>query len=106
MVLAELKTAVRYALPVLVVVVTDALSSSEIKQGEHQGGRKTVRFSRSDFAAVAEGLGVPAGRAETVAELDEAVADDLSRADLLLVDALVDASNYPAVLHTVWGGPR
>jgi thiamine pyrophosphate-dependent acetolactate synthase large subunit-like protein len=75
MCLAELETAARLALPITVVVFNDAsLSLIEIKQVENQGGRRAVRFSDSDFAAVARGLGAAAGRAASVAELGEAFA--------------------------------
>ena len=57
MTLAELETASRYSLPLIVVVLNDAaLSLIEIKQQPGQGGANAVRHSDVDFSAVARGF--------------------------------------------------
>ncbi len=107
MALAELETLVRLALPVAVVVFDDAaLSLIEVKQGAGQGGVRAVRFAPVDFAAVARAMGCPAGRAETVEELREQLALAAEAPGPYLVDAIVDARGYRAVVDAVRGGSR
>jgi acetolactate synthase-1/2/3 large subunit len=104
MALAELETVARYSLPVLVVVLNDAaLSLIEIKQRDRQGGRNAVRFTNSDFAEVARGLGLASRRVETITELEDALGEAFSGDTPFLVDAVVDAGNYGAVLRTIRG---
>ena len=107
MALAELETLARLALPVTVVVFDDAaLSLIEVKQGAGQGGESAVRFAPIDFAAVARGLGCEAARVATLAELRQALAAAATAPGPYLIDAVVDASRYRAVVDAVRGGTR
>ncbi len=97
MVAAELETLARLALPVTVVVFDDAaLTLIELKQRNGQGDATAVRYDPVDFAAVAEGMGVPAATAE---DADE-VRDALRRAGPgpLLLDARIDPASYGHLL--------
>jgi acetolactate synthase-1/2/3 large subunit len=108
MVLAELETLARLALRVTVVVFNDsALSLIKIKQRPTgHGGDSAVAYRATDFAAVASGCGVPAHRVVTGHELDEAVLSSLEVPGPVLIDALVDPTGYPHVLHAIRGGRR
>ncbi|WP_370326541.1 thiamine pyrophosphate-binding protein [Euzebya sp.] len=102
MVLAELETLARLALDVTVVVFNDAaLSLIEIKQGEGQGGSTAVRYHPTDFAAVAQGMGVPGVAVRDVDALRRAVADPAPGPRL--VDARVDPSGYRHVIAVTRG---
>ena len=93
MVLAELETLARLALPVTVVVFDDAaLSLIELKQRAGQGGAEAVRFAPVDLAAVAAAMGVPSATADDAA----GVRDALRRAGHgpFLLDARIDATAY------------
>jgi acetolactate synthase-1/2/3 large subunit len=105
MVLAELETLARLALRVTVVVFNDSsLSLIKIKQKPaRHGGEAAVGYRATDFAAVAAGCGVPACRAASTDELDDAVRASLDSSGPLLIDALVDPSGYPHVLDAIRG---
>ena len=106
MVLAELETLARLRLDVVVVVFDDrTLSLIAIKQRDGQGDDRAVRYGVTDFAGVAEGLGVPAFRADSDAEYHRAVATALQRSGPSLIDVAVDPRGYPAVLDTIRGSP-
>ena len=104
MALAELETAARYALPVLVVVFNDAaLSLIEIKQQDKEGGPNAVGYSDADFSKVAHGLGLGSSRVTTVVELETALVEALAQDGPFLIDATVDAGNYREVLRAIRG---
>jgi acetolactate synthase-1/2/3 large subunit len=105
MVLAELETLARLRLDVVVVVFDDrTLSLIAIKQHSGQGGDGAIRYSVTDFAAVAEGLGVPAFRADTEPEYRRAMTEALHRPGPSLIDVGVDPRGYPAILAAIRGG--
>jgi len=74
--LGDLDTAVRYRLPVLVVVMNDAAYGSELqimrlwKLPEH-----LATFPSTDFAALASAFGMPSFRATTLPELERALSE-------------------------------
>ena len=104
MVLAELETLARLRLDVVVVVFDDrTLSLIAIKQGEGQGGDGATRYSVTDFAAVAEGLGVPAFRADSEPEYRRAMTEALRRPGPSLIDVAVEPRGYPSVLEAIRG---
>jgi acetolactate synthase-1/2/3 large subunit len=106
MVLAELETLARLRLDVVVVVFDDrTLSLIAIKQGEGQGGDGAIRYSVTDFAAVAEGLGVPAFRADSEPEYRRAMTEALRRPGPSLIDVAVEPRGYPSVLEAIRGSP-
>src|SRR5206468_4708582 len=88
---AELVTAVRLRLPLLVVVYDDAAYGAEVHHFGPDGfPLDTVTFPETDIAAVARGYGFEAVTVRTRADL-KAVADWIAgpRAAPLLVDAKV-----------------
>jgi thiamine pyrophosphate-dependent acetolactate synthase large subunit-like protein len=65
-----------------------------------------VRFAPIDFATVARGLGCEAARVATLEELRGALAAAAAAPGPYLIDAVVDASRYRAVVDAVRGGTR
>ncbi len=93
MVLAELETLARLALPVTVVVFDDAaLTLIELKQRAGQGDATAVRFAPADLAAVAAGLGVPSATAHDVAGVRAALRT--AGPGPFLLDARIDPAGY------------
>jgi acetolactate synthase-1/2/3 large subunit len=106
MTLAELETLARLDLPVVVIVFNDsALSLIEIKQAaEGHGGMGAVRYRTTDFARIAEAVGIPSRRVEDEQELRAALDAAFSSRVPFLVDVVVDPSGYPAVMRAIRGG--
>jgi acetolactate synthase I/II/III large subunit len=105
MMLAELATAARLGVPVKVVVYNDArLSLIDIKQQRRQEPSRGTRYPRTDFAAVAEGMGVAGFRAGPSPEgLQAVLAEFAAHVGPALVDIAVDPSGYPAQLEALRG---
>jgi acetolactate synthase-1/2/3 large subunit len=100
MTLAEIETAVRLSLRVVVIVFNDAaLSLIKIKQRPAgQGGEEAVRYRPVSFAAAAAALGAAGAAVTTERELAAALADALARPGPTVIDADVDPACYPAVM--------
>ncbi len=93
MVLAELETLARLALPVTVVVFDDAaLTLIELKQRAGQGDRSAVRFEPVDIAAVAGAMGVPSATVEDAAGVRAALRG--APPGPFLLDARIDPASY------------
>ena len=105
MTLAELETAVRLSLQVIVVVFNDAaLSLIEIKQEPAgQGGAEAVRYRPVSFAAAAAALGAAGAAVSTEPDLAGALAAALRRPGPTVIDAHVDPACYPAVMDLTRG---
>jgi acetolactate synthase-1/2/3 large subunit len=105
MTMAELETAVRLSLPVIVVVFNDAaLSLIEIKQQpDGQGGAEAVRYRPVSFAAAAIALGAAGATVSTGPGLAAALAAALRRTGPTVIDAAVDPACYPAVMDLTRG---
>jgi acetolactate synthase I/II/III large subunit len=105
MALAELETAVRLSLQVIVVVFNDAaLSLIEIKQQPTgHGGAEAVRYQPVSFAAAATALGAAGAAVSTEPDLAEALAAALRRPGPTVIDAAVDPACYPAVMDLTRG---
>jgi acetolactate synthase-1/2/3 large subunit len=104
MCLAELSTAARLNLPVVVVVVNDAaLSLIDIKQRRRQFAPSGVSYPPVDFARAAEGLGCrawPVGRHDP---LDGVLHQAFAHNGPSLIDVAVDPSGYGAQLAALRG---
>jgi len=100
MTLAEIETAVRLSLRVVVIVFNDAaLSLIKIKQRPAgQGGEEAVRYRPVSFAAAAAALGAAGAAVGTERELAAALTDALARPGPTVIDASVDPACYPAVM--------
>ena len=105
MTLAELETAVRLSLQVIVVVFNDAaLSLIEIKQKPAgQGDAGAVRYRPVSFAAAATALGAAGAAVSTEPDLAAALAAALRRPGPTVIDADVDPACYPAVMDLTRG---
>jgi acetolactate synthase I/II/III large subunit len=100
MTLAEIETAVRLSLRVIVVVFNDsALSLIKIKQKPAgHGDDEAVRYRPVSFAAAAAAMGAAGVAATSERELAAALADALARPGPTVIDAHVDPAGYPAVM--------
>jgi acetolactate synthase-1/2/3 large subunit len=105
MALSELETLARLDLPVLVVVFNDSvLSLIRIKQaGSGHGGEAAVRYRDTDFAAIAQAVGIAARRVADASGLRAALAEAFAAARPYLIDAAIDPSGYGAVLAATRG---
>jgi len=102
MALSELETVSRLDLPITVVVFNDAaLSLIEIKQGDTHGGRDAVRYSDTDFAAVARASGMSAQRATDIGELEAALSGDWTHPRL--VDVRINPASYRHIIQVTRG---
>jgi len=100
MTLAEIETAVRLSLRVIVIVFNDAaLSLIKIKQKPAgQGGEEAVRYRPVSFAAAAAAMGAAGAAVTSERELAAALADALARPGPTVIDAHVDPAGYPAIM--------
>ncbi len=106
MCLAELATAARNRLPVVVVVLNDAaLSMIDLKQQQRGHESRGVRYPALDFAAIAEGAGCRAWRAADKAALDEALAQAFACGGPALIDVAVDPTEYRTQFEAIRGAP-
>jgi len=100
MTLAEIETAVRLSLRVIVIVFNDAaLSLIKLKQKPAgQGGDEAVRYGPVSFAAAAAAMGAAGAAVTTERDLATALAAALRRPGPTVIDASVDPAGYPAVM--------
>lgn len=106
MVAAELETAARLRLPIVVLVFDDgALSLIEVKQEQRGHGGVSMRYAGPDVVALARAFGARAFVASTEAELTSTVIAAQSGSGPVVIDARVDASGYRRTLEIVRGAP-
>ncbi len=100
MTLAEIETAVRLSLKVIVIVFNDAaLSLIKLKQKPAgQGGGEAVSYHPVSFAAAATAMGAAAAAVTTEQGLATALAAALRRPGPTVIDASVDPAGYLAVM--------
>jgi acetolactate synthase-1/2/3 large subunit len=98
--LAEIESAVRLSLRVIVIVFNDAaLSLIEIKQKPAgHGGEQAVRYRPTSFAAAAVAMGAAGATVTSERELAAALTDALARPGPTVIDAHIDPAGYPAVM--------
>lgn len=105
MVVAELETAARLALPLIIVVFNDmALSLIEVKQEQKGYAGASLRYAGPDLAALARAFGLRAYTASDEAGFGRALAAAAAAAGPALIDARIDASGYRRTLEIVRGG--
>jgi acetolactate synthase I/II/III large subunit len=101
---AELETAVRRRLPLIIVVFDDgALSLIRVKQQQRAMPGDSLTYQGPDLAALAKSFGMAAWRVETETALREAVVRAQQSAAPALIAARIDASGYGATLDAVRG---
>jgi acetolactate synthase-1/2/3 large subunit len=97
MTLAELETCVRERLHFVTVVYDDAsLSQIGVSQRRRGYPRHGVEYGRVDFAAVAAAFGAWSRRVDTMEALDAAVREGLGVDGPVVIDAVVDPTEYEA----------
>jgi acetolactate synthase I/II/III large subunit len=98
--LAEIETAVRLSLRVIVIVFNDAaLSLIKIKQKPAgHGGDEAVRYRPVSFTAAAAAMGAAGAVVTSEQELAAALADALTQPGPTVIDAGVDPAGYPAIM--------
>ena len=95
MLMGEVETAVRRALPVLMVVlVDDALSQIKIGQERKSYPATGTTFGRLDYAALAQGFGACGREVTTPAECDEAFAWAATTGKPTIIAAHIDPTGY------------
>ena len=95
MYLAELETARRLKLPLIVVVLCDgALSLIAMSQERRGLPHNAVDFTNPDIAKVAEAFGVDGKVCETTSEVEAAIGSAWSNRRLTVIQAIVDAGPY------------
>jgi acetolactate synthase I/II/III large subunit len=102
---AELETAARVGAKVIVLVLNDSsLSLIRVKQEENRLERSNVDFVRSDFARLAESLGVKGASASNEAELRTALRAALAAQATTVIDVQIDGSEYAETHRRVRSG--
>jgi acetolactate synthase-1/2/3 large subunit len=95
MYMAELETARRLKLPLIVVVLCDgALSLIAMSQERRGLPHNAVDFTNPDIAKVAEAFGADGKVCETASEVETAKASAWSERKLTIVQAIVDPGPY------------
>ncbi len=101
--LADIETAVRYRLPVVIVVFNNSSLAFEYHEQKYRWNGNVVAeandFTTSDFALVAKGLGAEGLRARDRAEFAEALAKALAADHPVVIDALIDREAFPPVTN-------
>ena len=94
---AEIETCVRERLHFVTVVYNDsALSLIDVAQQNRGYPTYGVRYGSVDFAAVAAGMGAWSRRVETLDALASAVEEGLRVDRPVVIEAIVDPSEYVA----------
>ncbi|HKW91128.1 MAG TPA: thiamine pyrophosphate-binding protein [Methylomirabilota bacterium] len=107
MVVAELETAARLRLPIVIVVFNDeALSLIEVKQEQKGFEGVSMRYTGPDLPALARAFGLRAFTATDEASLHRALIAAQTAPGPALIDARIDASGYRTMLEIVRGAPK
>jgi acetolactate synthase I/II/III large subunit len=94
---AELETCVRERLPFVTVIYNDsALSLIDVAQRNRGYPTHGVKYGAVDFAVVAAGFGAWSRRVESLEALEAAVHDARDAERPVVIDAVVDPSEYAA----------
>ena len=106
MVAAELETAARLRLPILIIAFDDgALSLIQIKQEQRGYEGAAMRHEGPDLAALARSFGLTAFAAADERALRSALVSALATPGPTLIDARIDPSGYRRMLEIVRGVP-
>jgi acetolactate synthase I/II/III large subunit len=102
--MGELATAVRERLRVITIVFRDdSLSLIEIKQQARGLDPAGVSLGNVDWVRIGEGFGIRAWTARTRDELDRALEAAAHVDGPTLIEACIDATNYPATMAAIRG---
>jgi acetolactate synthase-1/2/3 large subunit len=91
----DLETAVRERTPIVIVVFNDHVLNLVKLQQDRRGLKNLgVFFAEVDFVKIAQGFGFEARRAQTEAELADALERAITSGRPWLIDAMVDPNGY------------
>jgi len=95
MYMAELETAQRLKLPLIIVVLCDgALSLIAMSQERRGLPNYAVTFANPDIAKVAEAFGADGKVCETASEVEQAIASARTKRRLTVIQAVIDPGPY------------
>jgi acetolactate synthase-1/2/3 large subunit len=101
--LADIETAVRYKIPVTIIVFNNSSLAFEYHEQKYRWNGNVVSeandFTTSDFATVAEGLGAMGLRARSRADFDKALRTALASDRPCVIDATIDREAFPPVTN-------
>jgi acetolactate synthase-1/2/3 large subunit len=101
--LADIETAVRYRLPVVILVLNNDCLAFEYHEQKYRWNGDVIAqandFTRVDYARVAEALGASARRVETREALVDALAVAMQASGPYLIDIAIDREAYPPVTN-------
>ena len=98
--LAELSSAVRASLPLIVVICNDGSYGAEYDQYVHKSVSPALSlFDWPSFAAVAHAMGADGVTVSSIADVPAAVAAAQARVCPLVIDVLMNPADIPEVAH-------
>ena len=101
--LADIETAVRYKLPVLVLVLNNSALAFEYHEQKYRWNGNVVAeandFTEVDYAAAARALGADGHRIETREQLQKALAAGMASDRPCVLDIVIDREAFPPVTN-------
>lgn len=101
--LADIETAVRYKLPVLIIVMNNSALAFEYHEQKYRWNGNVVAeandFGRVDFAAAGIALGARGARAANREEFAAAMALAMKAIDPFVIDVVIDKEAFPPVTN-------
>lgn len=101
--LADIETAVRYRLPVVVVVLNNDCLAFEYHEQKYRWQGNVVAeandFTRVDYAKAAQALGARGRRVDSPSALPRALAEAMESGEPYVIDVAVDREAYPPVTN-------
>lgn len=101
--LADIETAVRYRLPVVVMVLNNDCLAFEYHEQKYRWQGNVIAeandFTRVDYAKAAQALGARGARVDTPAALPGVLAEAMASAEPYVIDVAIDREAYPPVTN-------
>jgi acetolactate synthase I/II/III large subunit len=101
--LADIETAVRYKIPVVIVVFNNSSLAFEYHEQKYRWNGNVVAeandFTTSDFALAAQALGAKGARARTREEFAAALGKALASDHPFVIDVIIDKEAFPPVTN-------
>lgn len=101
--LADIETAVRYELPVIVLILNNDCLAFEYHEQKYRWSGNVVPevndFTRVDYARVAQALGAAGWRVETPQALTSALAEAMKSHRTCVLDIAIDREAFPPVTN-------
>ncbi|OAF07205.1 hypothetical protein AYJ54_17920 [Bradyrhizobium centrolobii] len=101
--LADIETAVRYRLPVVIIIMNNSALAFEYHEQKYRWNGNVVAqandFGRVDFAATGIALGSRGARATNREEFATAMATAMKASDPFVIDVVIDKEAFPPVTN-------